>query len=239
MVTDGIAQIQTKFTPLWAHDKNKVPFNPDLNIEGQIRESIQQSFDHLKVDYFDALLLHAPFQDDNDNLVAWKVFETFVPHKIRRLGVSNFSLPQLQHVYFNSSVKPVIIQNRFYKDTLYDVELRAFCQNYGITYQAFYMLKHNPEIFETELLSSVAEKLHVEKELAFYVLILGLGGTQVLNGTTKSERMERDLQTVAEVFSNEQLQIDLKPAVDEFRKLLGQKKTQIQDAQDESQDEAK
>ncbi|EEP78482.1 predicted protein [Uncinocarpus reesii 1704] len=109
--------IQTKFTPLWAHDKSKIPFNPDQSLEGQIRQSIQQSFDHLKVDYLDAFMLHAPFQNENDNLVAWKVFETYVPDKIRCLGVSNFSLPQLKRIYENSTVKPLVVQNRFHRDT--------------------------------------------------------------------------------------------------------------------------
>jgi hypothetical protein len=41
--------------------------------------------------------------------------------------------------------------------------------------------------------------LHIEKELACYVLTLGLGGTQVLDDTAKPERMMRDVKTAAEV----------------------------------------
>ncbi|KAG2418519.1 hypothetical protein HFD88_001620 [Aspergillus terreus] len=212
--------IQSKFTPLWAHDKDKIPFDPHQSIEGQIRESVQQSLAHLKVDYLDAFLLHAPYEDENDNLVAWRVLETFVPHQIRCLGVSNFSLPQLRKVFESSIAKPVIVQNRFFQDTGYDTELRAFCADHGILYQAFWMLKANSEILESDLLSSVAEKLGVEKELAFYILILGLGGTCILDGTTKSERMVRDLQTVAEVFGNGQLRPDLQGSVRELRQLL-------------------
>jgi diketogulonate reductase-like aldo/keto reductase len=215
-----VSQIQSKFTPLWAHDKDKIPFDPNQGIEGQIRESVQQSLAHLKVDYLNAFLLHAPYEDENDNLIAWRVLESFVPHQIRCLGVSNFSLPQLRKVYESSIVKPVIVQNRFFQDTGYDIELRAFCADHGILYQAFWMLKANSEILESDLLSSVAEKLGVEKELAFYILILGLGGTRILDGTTKSDRMVRDLQTVAEVFGNGQLRPDLQGSVQEFRQIL-------------------
>ncbi|PNP58080.1 hypothetical protein THARTR1_02238 [Trichoderma harzianum] len=212
--------IQTKFTPVYAHDPNKIPFNPDQNIEGQIIESVRQSLEHLQVDYLDSLLLHVPFENDNDNFVAWKVLETFVPHTIRSLGVSNFNLPQLEEVYSNATVKPAIVQNRFYKETRFDVGLREFCAERGITYQAYWMLRHNPEILASDILKSVAVKLNVEKELAFYVLVLGLGGTQVLDGTTNSQRMEQDLKTVGEVFGNRGRLRELQGDIDEFRQLL-------------------
>ncbi|KAL9124332.1 MAG: hypothetical protein Q9217_006332, partial [Psora testacea] len=208
--------IQTKFTPVWAYEKDKFPFNPHRNIEGQINESIQQSLEHLQVNYFDALLLHIPFENDSDNLVAWKVFESFVPYTIRSLGVSNFKLSQLEEVYNSATVKPIIVQNRFYRETGFDLDVRQFCAERGITYQAYWMLKHNPEILESDLLASVAGKLKVEKELAFYVLILGLGGNQVLDGTSKSGRMLQDLKIVGEVFDDEVLLHKLQPEIDEF-----------------------
>lgn len=81
------------------------------------------------------------------------------------------------------------MQNGFYKETGFDFDVREFCAEHGITYQAYWMLRHNPEALESKTLASVADKLHVEKELAFYVIALSLGGTQVLDGTKKSERM--------------------------------------------------
>jgi diketogulonate reductase-like aldo/keto reductase len=218
-------QIQSKFTPVWAHAKDKIPFNPHQSIEGQIVESVQQSLEHLQVDYLDSLLLHVPFEDDNDNLIAWRVLETFVPHRIRSLGVSNFSLSQLRELYACARIKPTIVQNRFYKETRYDFDVREFCAEHGITYQAYWMLRHNPEIMASSVLSTVAVKLSVEKELAFYILILGLGGTQVLNGTTDQGRMVQDLKTVGEVFGNEARLRELQPDIDEFRRLLAKLST--------------
>ncbi|OAA53929.1 NADP-dependent oxidoreductase domain protein [Niveomyces insectorum RCEF 264] len=212
--------IQTKFTPLWAHDKDKIPFDPHQSIKGQINESIRQSLKNLQTDYLDAVLLHAPFEDDEDNLVAWAVLETFVPHTIRSLGVSNFSLLQLENVYVHASVKPAIVQNRFYRETGYDTDVRNFCTEHGIAYQAFWMLKHNPEILASDLLTSVAGKLKVERELGFYILILGLGGTHVLDGTTKTERMLDDVKTIGDLFANEDLLNQLQPDIMDFRKLL-------------------
>lgn len=173
----------------------------------------------------DSLLLHVPFKNDSDNLVAWKVLETFVPHTIRSLGVSNFNLSQLKEVYANATVKLAIVQNRFYKETGFDLDLREFCAERGITYQAYWMLMHNPEVLASDILNSVAVKLNVEKELAFYVLILGLGGTQILNGTTNPGRMAQDLKTIGEVFGNRGRLRELQADFDAFRQLLSKLST--------------
>ncbi|KAL6884259.1 NADP-dependent oxidoreductase domain-containing protein [Trichoderma longibrachiatum] len=212
--------IQSKFTPVWAHAKDKIPFNPHQSIEGQIVESVQQTLKHLQVDYLNSLLLHVPFEDDKDNLIAWKVLETFVPHTIRSLGVSNFNLSQLEGLYADATIKPTIVQNRFYKETRYDSDVRAFCAEHGITYQAYWMLRHNSEILASSVSNTVAAKLNVEKELAFYVLILGLGGTQVLNGTTDPGRMVQDSKIIGEVFGDEERLRELQTDFDEFRRLL-------------------
>ncbi|KFZ02330.1 hypothetical protein V500_00326 [Pseudogymnoascus sp. VKM F-4518 (FW-2643)] len=219
LTRDGLF-IQSKFSPLWTHEKDKVPFSPDQGIEDQVKESIQQTFDHLKVDYLDALLLHAPFENDEDNLIAWTALETFVPHKMHRLGLSNIRLTQLQHIYAAATVKPTIVQNRFYKGTKYDLDVRAFCSDHDIVYQAFWMLTHNPEVLASEVVATVAQKLEVEKELAFYVLILCLGKTQVLNGTTNIGRMEEDVKTIKRVFSNDELLKELQPFIVTFKRLL-------------------
>lgn len=147
-------------------------------------------------------MLHIYFEDDADNLVAWDVFETFVPHTIRSLGVSNFKLSQLKELYDAATVKPKFVQNKFYKETGFDFDVRDCRAEHGITYQAYWMLRHNLETLDSKILASMADKLHVEKELAFYVLVLGLGGTQVLDGTTKSDGMLHAIRTVSESFSD-------------------------------------
>lgn len=172
------------------------------------------------MDYLDAFLLHGPYDDDADTITAYKVFETFVPHRIRQLGVSNMSLKQLQTLYAAATVKPTIVQNRFMRDLSYGLEVRHFCADHAITYQAFYMLTHNPELLDSDVVASVAEKLGFEKEVAFYVLILSLGDVQVLDGTTRAERMKADLTAITAVFNDGDLLRDLEPSVTEFKKLL-------------------
>ncbi|CAK7235398.1 hypothetical protein SCUCBS95973_009256 [Sporothrix curviconia] len=230
--------IQTKFSPLWAHDKDKIPFDANKTIEEQVRESVQQSLDHLHTDYLDSLLLHAPYPDDADTLAAWRALEALVPHTARVIGVSNVDLQQLQAVYAASTseaTRPAIVQNRFYRGTGFDSDVRAFAREHGITYQAFWMLRHNPEVLESSVLAAAAEKLAVEPELAFYVLLVALGESedgsgkpaiQVLDGTTKTHRMQQDLKVISEVFgkpgSGQRSSIlqDLQPDIAAFRALL-------------------
>jgi len=196
-------KIQTKFTPLWAHDPDKIPFNADREIPEQIHESIELSFQHLQLDYIDVFFLHAPFpaansdsdsnsnkeEEEDDDIKAWKVLETYIrDKKIHRLGVSNFSLAQLAKLYDTATFKPAVVQNRFYSATGFDVGVRQFCEEKGMGYQAFGMfphkhthnmnmnMNHDSEIMGSDLLASVAEKFAIEKELAFYLLVLALEG---------------------------------------------------------------
>lgn len=106
-------QVQTKFAPMWAHAESKLPYNADQPLEDQMRESIEQSFQNLKLDYVDALLLHVPFEDEQDGTVAWHVMESFVPLRVGVLGVSNSGRAALERRYAAASVKSEIVQNRF------------------------------------------------------------------------------------------------------------------------------
>ena len=45
-----------------------------------------------------------------------------------------------------AGVKPAVLQNRFYADSGYDVELRAFCKENGVVYQSFWTLTANRDI---------------------------------------------------------------------------------------------
>ena len=181
---------------------------------------MQQSLGHLQVDYLDSLVLHAPYTNEADTIAAWRALEIYVPSTARTLGVSNFNASQLQGLYANAVVKPFVVQNRFYKETGFDFGVRSICAEHDITYQAFYMLKHNPEVMESNVLEEVAQTLGLTKELTFYVLILGLGEVQVLNGTTDPETMLQDMRTIDSIFQNEASLRDLQPHVEKFRKLL-------------------
>lgn len=144
-----------------------------------------------------------------------------MPHRVGALGVSNFTADQLKLVWEKSAaVKPAIVQNRFSADNGFDDAVRAFAKEKGILYQAYWMLKGDPKILESAVVAKVAEKLAVEKTLAYYVLIWLLGDTQVLSGSSNVERMATNAKTAEKLLSDPALIESLQPLKQEFEETL-------------------
>lgn len=83
-----------------------------------------------------------------DTMTVWKVFEGLQQAgKVRAIGISNiYKITVLQKLYQNAIIKPSFVQNRFYAETGYDHEIRAFCLEKGIRYQSFWTLTANPRV---------------------------------------------------------------------------------------------
>jgi diketogulonate reductase-like aldo/keto reductase len=199
--------IQTKYTTPAGQDPNNMPYDAALPLEEQIRTSVTSSFRNLRPaddassendTYLDCLLLHSPLRTPQLTISAWKVLETYVPSRIRALGISNVSLPMLQAVYENASVKPSVVQNRFYPETGYDWPLRQFCNSKGIAYQSFWTLTGNPNLLASRPVAEVAKGADVSPAVALYALVMSLGVT-VLNGTTSEKNMRADLEGIMKV----------------------------------------
>lgn len=198
--------VQTKFTPAWAHAEGKLPYDGSQPLADQVRESIEQSFANLQVDYIDALLLHVPYDDKEDNITAWRVMESYVPHRIGALGVSNTPLDVLKMLHAaakSEATRPVIVQNRFQASSGYDIALREWLDAKGGLYQAFHLLKTNEEVLASELLANFSQEFGVPKEVAFYLLVLGLGNVSIVDGTASEEHMRVDLEAVGAVLGDE------------------------------------
>lgn len=120
--------LQTKFTPLAGQDPARVPYDPDASLAQQVvAQSLDASLRHLGTEYLDGLLLHAPLQQPEATLEAWRAMETlFHSGIVRQLGLSNCYDPaHFRRLWQEAEVKPSVLQNRFYADTGYDRELRA------------------------------------------------------------------------------------------------------------------
>jgi diketogulonate reductase-like aldo/keto reductase len=180
-----------------------MPYDSSQTLEKQIHTSIASSLKNFSFQgsgepYIDCLVLHSPLRTIEETFQAWKVFEFYVPTKIRTLGISNTTLDVLQDICTEMTIKPSVVQNRFYPATKWDVPLRSFCREEGIVFQTFWTLTGNPGLLKSNVVKEVAEALKSagiagEKAVALYSLVLGLEGTSVLNGTTNAERMAGDL----------------------------------------------
>ena len=182
-----------------------MPYNPNDSLESQIRASVASSLRNLRSkedsdadSYVDCLLLHSPLPSVELTLDAWKVLESYVPHKIRRLGISNVNLTTLEAIYEYSAIKPSVVQNRFCPGSKYDVPLRKFCRRNSITYQSFWTLTGNPNLCKSKPVASLAAAVGISKPIALYALVIDLG-IVVLNGTTSTQHMQEDLAGIAKV----------------------------------------
>jgi diketogulonate reductase-like aldo/keto reductase len=146
VVTRADVFLQTKFTPLPGQDPTRVPYNALAHVEDQVRQSFAVSLTNLHTDYVDSLVLHSPMKHLEDTLAAWRVFEELhAMGQVRYLGISNiYSLELLTTIYNQATVKPTFVQNRFYKQSGFDVGIRAFCRDRGMKYQSFWTLTATP-----------------------------------------------------------------------------------------------
>lgn len=211
-----------------------MPYDANAPVMDQIHTSIKSSLHNLRpsadtgsVDdaYIDTLVIHSPLRTIDQTIEAWLALETYVPHRIRNLGISNCPLSVLREL--NSSphvkVKPAVVQNRFYGDTLFDVPLRAFCRENKIIYQSFWTLTANPELVRSNPVQQLAAQANISPAAALYTLVMGLGDITVLNGTKNQGRMEEDLAAPKKVEEFTQAQPEQwQHLLDEFRGLIGE-----------------
>ena len=211
-----------------------MPYDASSPLETQIRTSVSSSLRNLRPaevpeseseSYIDCLLLHSPLPTVQQTLDAWRVLESYVPDRIRALGISNTPLATLQAIYDTARVKPAVVQNRFHAQTGWDVELRRFCRQEGVVYESFWTLTGNKRMLGTAgPVVELSQLAGVSREVAMYCLVIELGGTALLNGTTSEARMKEDLEDVVRVRNWTFVYADRwKEIVDRFRTSIKEK----------------
>jgi diketogulonate reductase-like aldo/keto reductase len=186
--------IQTKFTPESGQDPNTIPYNPSDSIDKQILTSFDTSCKNLRVNYLDSLILHSPLATIEQTKEAWTIFEHLhEQNKVRHLGISNcYSLELFKELYNSAKVKPTLIQNRFYADTGYDKELRAFCDSVSVFYQSFWTLSANPHILNDSIIKDLTEKYNKSAATIFFAYLSTIKIIP-LTGTTSKDHMKDSL----------------------------------------------
>lgn len=186
--------LQSKFTSLGGQDPANIPYDANAELEQQIEQSFQASLNNLHTDYLDCLVLHSPFANPKHTLAAWQSMEQLVAGGgVKQLGISNCYDPeQFEQLYLNASIKPAVIQNRFYAASGYDREIRKFCREHHIVYQSFWTLTANPNVLASNVLQALAEKYRRSAEQIFFRYLTQIGIVP-LTGTTTQTHMRDDL----------------------------------------------
>lgn len=197
--------LQTKFTPLTGQDPNRLPYDPNASIDTQVRQSFEMSQKNLKTSFVDTLILHSPVVPYTEMMRAWEAMESICRQGgARQLGISNCYDPELLiQVYTDATVKPAVVQNRFYADTAYDTQIRRWCRANGVVYQSFWTLTANPHILNSPVFRALAQKYgKTGPQLLFRYL--NQIGVVPLTGTCSIQHMQEDLAALDISFSEEE-----------------------------------
>jgi diketogulonate reductase-like aldo/keto reductase len=186
--------LQTKFTALSGQDPARIPYDAKAPLAEQVRQSLGVSLRNLRTDYLDCLVLHSPLPSTRQTLEVWRTMESLVESReVRQLGISNcYRLGELEALFDSARYKPTVVQNRFYADTGYDREIRAFCRQHGVIYQCFWTLTANPQVLTHRTVRDLAKK-HSRTPPQILFRYLTQNDIVPLTGTRSEIHMREDL----------------------------------------------
>lgn len=170
--------IQTKFTPYNGQDPERVPYDEDAPLEDQVLQSFEVSQRNLRTEFIDSLILHSPLETHEETMRVWRVFEQKVKEgSVGQIGISNCYSPHKFEMLWNEAeVKPAVLQNRFYAQSGFDVELRRFCKQKDIWYQSFWTFSslNSKGTKKKEVREMAEEKGLTPETLVSYMYVLPL-----------------------------------------------------------------
>ncbi|PRT56767.1 Putative reductase 1 [Wickerhamiella sorbophila] len=118
-------------------------------------KSLERSLELLKLEYVDLLLMHWPYplkqdpensgsfsgsgiDEDWDFVKTWQLFQQLPKSQVRTIGVSNFTIKNLEKLLADPTMKTVPAVNQFELHPWYPCsELVKYCQDKGLVVEAY------------------------------------------------------------------------------------------------------
>lgn len=147
MQTDGLKREELYLsTKLWP------------SVYAKTDQAIDEILARMQTEYIDLLFLHQPV---GEYIGAYQAMERAVESgKVKSLGLSNFSIEQIQEIVEAGGILPTVIQveaHPYYPETA----LKAYLKDMGTAIMAWYPLGHgDPELVNEEIFTKLAEKYH-------------------------------------------------------------------------------
>ena len=116
--------------------------------------------------------------------------------KVKFLGISNVRIDQLEELCERGAVKPSFVQNRCFASAGWDREIRRFCEENGIGYQAFSLLTANTHILTRPRFAELVSRYRCSPAQLIFAFALQ-SKMLPLTGTTSSAHMREDLAAYA------------------------------------------
>jgi diketogulonate reductase-like aldo/keto reductase len=200
--------LQTKFTSAGGQD-HRTPYDPSADPATQVRQSFDSSLTHLRTEYLDSYVLHAPFQRRGLGDADWEVWsaleELYQAGKTKMIGISNVSAAQLTQLCEQAKHKPMVVQNRCFAALGWDKQVRDICRVQGIVYQGFSLLTANQTVLVDPAIHAIAQGLGAGIAQVIFRFAMQIGMLP-LTGTTNPRHMEEDLQSDQFTLSSEEIQ---------------------------------
>ncbi|HEX7230757.1 MAG TPA: aldo/keto reductase [Candidatus Binatia bacterium] len=200
--------LQTKFTSVDGQD-HRTPYDPSADLTTQVAQSFESSLTHLRTEYLDSYVLHAPFQRRGLGDADWEVWaameKLYESGKTKMLGISNVAADQLAELCANTRHKPMVVQNRCFAALGWDKQVRDVCQGQGIIYQGFSLLTANRAVLVDPEIRAIARRLGAGIAQVIFRFAMQIGMLP-LTGTTSEQHMKEDLQAEQFTLSTEELQ---------------------------------
>jgi len=136
-------------TKLWPSD-----FGYDSTVA-----AFETSLAKLGLEYLDLYLIHWPKSYER-NADSWRALEDLYEAKrIRAIGVCNFKIHHLEHLFETARIKPMVNQVECHIE-LQNIFLQEMCLEHGIHLQAYAPLlsKNVQDLLQNETLKTIAKK---------------------------------------------------------------------------------
>ena len=168
---------------------------------GDIEDSFNRSLERLGLDYVDLYLIHWPVPGCFGN--TWKAMEKLREEgKVKSIGVSNFSIQDLELLKTVSDVVPAVNQVAFHPFFNHP-ELKAYCQENGIALQAYAPLARGAYL-NSPLMIEIG-KNHQKSPAQVGLRWLVQQGIGVIPKSVHEERLAENSQIFDFVLSDEEM----------------------------------
>lgn len=119
-------------------------------------DAVEKTLRRLDTDYIDLLLIHQPA---GDYVAGYKLMEqAYKEGKVKAIGLSNFTLAQIQEILDLCEIKPAVLQTEVHPYSQ-EKELKQFLAKEGMVIQAWYPLGHGDKgLLQEPLFAQLAKK---------------------------------------------------------------------------------
>lgn len=119
-------------------------------------DAVEKTLERLGTDYIDLLLIHQPA---GNYIAGYRLMEqAYKTGKVRAIGLSNFTIAQIQEILDVCEVKPAVLQTEVHP-YFQEQELKTFLAQENMVIQAWYPLGHGDKaLIEEPVFSKLAKK---------------------------------------------------------------------------------